>query len=85
MITYCPFCHHRHNAWTDISKPGVLSVRPPKPGDVSLCIMCGSVSLYDDRLDLRKPSRDEWDEIKDDERVKAGLQAWREMRALRKL
>jgi hypothetical protein len=31
----------------------------PKPGNVSLCLNCGHLSLFDDNLMLREPTADE--------------------------
>lgn len=35
----CPVCHSVHNAGTSLG-------REPSPGDVSLCIECGTMSTY---------------------------------------
>ena len=34
--------------------------RRPEPGDVTLCIKCAAVAVFDDALHLRKPARSEW-------------------------
>jgi len=34
----------------------------PKPGNVSLCLNCGHLALFDDNLMLREPTTEEWTE-----------------------
>ena len=33
--------------------------RPPGPGDWSLCIKCGSLNVFDDNMNLRRPTDSE--------------------------
>jgi len=50
----CPMCDCRIEA---ASTPGKAS---PHPGDVSVCISCTSVLVFNDDLRLREMSRDEF-------------------------
>jgi hypothetical protein len=56
----CPFCGHRCNrcATTDDA--------PPKPGDISLCLRCAEVSVFDRELRLRRASPRELTRLKSD-------------------
>jgi hypothetical protein len=56
----CPFCGHRCNrcATTDDV--------PPKPGDISLCLRCAEVSVFDRELRLRRASPRELTRLKSD-------------------
>lgn len=44
----CPECGKRLDAAT-----GLTSDRPPKPGDISVCVGCHAVLEFDDYLRLR--------------------------------
>lgn len=52
-VSYCPECQTKLDHATSITKDMVDS------NDISLCIECGSVSIFDDDLRLRKPTKDE--------------------------
>jgi hypothetical protein len=32
----------------------------PEPGDVSICIACGDITVFSNDLNLRVPTADEW-------------------------
>jgi hypothetical protein len=34
----------------------------PKPDDVTLCIKCGAISVFDENLGLRSPTLEEYDQ-----------------------
>jgi hypothetical protein len=59
--TVCPLCGHRHSHVF-----GVFVDAAPTPGDVSLCIRCGAVNVFDDCLALRSPTAAEWRELEQD-------------------
>jgi hypothetical protein len=46
----CPWCDHRLAAASHVSEP----VRP-SPGDLSVCISCAQLLVFDAQLKLRKP------------------------------
>ncbi|MBX9587867.1 MAG: hypothetical protein K2X43_01090 [Hyphomonadaceae bacterium] len=48
----CVECDH---AMTHTSGPD-----SPRPGDLSLCIRCGSLNIYDDAMRFRRPTIDEY-------------------------
>lgn len=61
MIT-CPFCGSENDRSQAITvQPGLLIAPRMKPGDISMCVECGGVSLVADDKTLRKPTADEQD------------------------
>lgn len=56
-ISTCRKCGRRNDCAS-----GTDGARPT-PGDVSICIQCGEVSLFTDAFDLREPTPEEADEI----------------------
>jgi hypothetical protein len=70
----CPVCHEVLNASTDLT-----SDRTPEPGNVTLCIYCGSVLIYGDGLRLRQT----WDpEILDHPHVVLMVDVWKLTRGI---
>jgi len=43
--------------------------RPPRPGDITLCISCGAAAVFDKELVGRKPAPDEQTQIERDPRI----------------
>jgi hypothetical protein len=80
--TACPFCGHVSNraAGIDTSSPAAMKagIQPiePGPGDLALCIGCGEFAYYDDGMDLRKPTDDEYMEIGEDPGCRTIRAAW---------
>jgi hypothetical protein len=58
-VTPCPYCNAPNNAATDPDGED----RPPRPGDVTICISCGEFLLFDADLRTVKPSEDELIEL----------------------
>jgi hypothetical protein len=52
----CPACQHAISWTTAANKPGSPT---PKPGEVSICIFCTAILIFDEQLKLRLPTRDE--------------------------
>jgi hypothetical protein len=48
------------------------------PGSVTMCIKCGEFSVMGDDEMLRKPTKDETNDIDNDPRVKFLREAWRD-------
>jgi len=65
----CPFCGHETDHTTD---PGD-SIAFPVPGDPSICWKCAGVSVFDDKLDLRKPTPAEKADFDKDKDVQEAL------------
>jgi hypothetical protein len=64
-VTYCPHCGHRHDAATNLEAP-----RAPGKGDVSICLECGGVALFDmDPVRLRMPTPAEQVELESNQAV----------------
>lgn len=51
----CPHCGARQDAATEAT----AALRPPRPGDVSICIRCAGVSVFEVAGERRLPSDDE--------------------------
>jgi hypothetical protein len=64
----CPICRARHDASANMTGP-----EAPTDGDVSMCIMCGGISVYDStkREGLRFATDEELEEFAKDERILA--------------
>lgn len=58
----CAFCRKRVDRCSGQAKPA--------PGDVTVCIGCGNVSVFTEKLKLRKPTAAELKEITEDPRIK---------------
>jgi hypothetical protein len=50
--SFCPMCKHRFNRSDCTTSAGAL----PNPGDLSVCIECGQVLVFDEHLVLVLPS-----------------------------
>lgn len=77
--TTCPFCGYRHDS---VSVMNEKKFAMPKDGDVTICIECGHLSIFDLDNDggLRKPTRKELGKLVRDARVRNMLEAWFMMR-----
>lgn len=53
--TRCPWCEHRLDAATGTDD----EPHRPEPGDLSVCIMCASILMFDQELIPQKISEDE--------------------------
>jgi len=51
----------------------------PKPMDFSLCMDCGEWGIFDHKLDLRKPTSDEYDYIASSDVLRKARQSWVEV------
>jgi len=67
----CPYCKKRLDGVA-----GVDTDTLPEPEDVSICVVCGGVSVFAEQGCLRKPSLDELDEILQREGVQEALNAF---------
>ena len=68
-ITFCPFCGHTLDAAT----AGPMTPEAtPGPGDVTLCVGCVNVLIFDDDLKARKPTPAELAEVMDYPEIRAG-------------
>jgi hypothetical protein len=67
----CPHCGKSHDMTT-----GATSETNPVDGDVSICIKCGGVAVFEGRI-LRLPTADEQAELDKDTYVQDVLRAWR--------
>lgn len=43
----------------------LFGAQRPTPGDFSICINCGALSMYNDDLSLREPTDDEREQLPD--------------------
>lgn len=55
----------------------------PEPGDVSICLKCSAIAVYDEELILRAPTEDEESVISRDPDVVRALQILEKVRRMR--
>jgi hypothetical protein len=67
--TVCPKCGKPADGGT-----GMEYTRDPKPGDWAVCLYCGALNRYDDRLRLYLPSRQERRRLARDPRLRRLLE-----------
>lgn len=60
----CPYCDNKLDAAGSLD-----GEHTPQNGDISLCINCAQILMFDENLQLRKPSIDEEREALSDENV----------------
>lgn len=58
--SFCVKCGKNLDAATPAEKENVF----PKPGDVSLCVYCGEILVFNDRLLLHKPTAEQMEDFK---------------------
>lgn len=61
LISICPHCSTVHPLHT-----GINTREAPMPGDISVCIECAGVSLWNALGGLRKPTEEERIELEKD-------------------
>lgn len=59
--TFCPSCGHKIDRTSSVHGD-----YGPAEGDISLCIRCANVSIFDSELGLRRPSMREFNQLMDD-------------------
>lgn len=75
LASVCPFCFYRA---THVGSM-VGGTAPPVPGDFSLCLGCGELSVFAAIGGVRRPTAAEAAEFAADPEMIAAKQAWREM------
>lgn len=66
LDTICPHCGVVNDSCTD-----AFGDCAPSPGDVSVCILCSGLGIYEKDLSLRSPTDAEDAELNRDERITA--------------
>lgn len=66
----CPACGHKLDAASSVDHDA-----RPRRGDISVCIMCASVLIFERKGRLRLATKHEAAECMDDPRVNAAVQA----------
>jgi len=69
--TACPYCGYKIDS---ASRPGRSQ---PIPGDVMMCLNCAKMSIMGDAGELRRPTREEVEEIKQDAELDLEIAAYR--------
>ena len=64
-LAKCTGCGELVNDATSVDKDGAA----PGGGDVTICIFCGHVMIYNDDLSMREPTGDEMRELFNDPRI----------------
>ena len=86
-VCKCPGCgapNDRASTSGELRGSGPFETRGPSGGDVTMCITCGFVCVFNDDLSLRKPSDEEMKTIEGDVRIAAMSKAWRAMKSERR-
>jgi hypothetical protein len=73
----CAHCGSLNDATAAMRENG-KNMRP-RPGNFSICVKCGELSVYDDNLDLRKPTDDEYIEVAHDPGITVARRSWMNM------
>lgn len=58
-VSVCVSCGESNDSFTSVKADDAR----PKSGDISICLYCGHVAIYDDNLTLRELTDDEMYEI----------------------
>lgn len=58
ISTSCPYCTKSLDLTEDL-----IGMNIPKPGDVSICIGCADILLFDESMQMRKPTEEEKKEL----------------------
>jgi|GEM_PF-6175249 len=76
---FCRVCGIDLDAVSEISREDSGKELPvvASPGDITVCINCGTVSVMSDELRLREPTHEEMEVVRGDERVVAAIGAVR--------
>lgn len=73
--TRCANCGKRLDRASGVVAKNARNFKRPKPGDLSLCIGCGHVSVFDEGLRLRAPTAAEIVKWAGDDRLVAASTA----------
>jgi uncharacterized Zn finger protein len=71
MDMTCPYCGKKNELHDSVTDPGAR----PSPGDVSMCITCGSWGVFTE-CDIRKPTPHELDDIANTPECRRASAAW---------
>lgn len=66
--TVCPYCDAKLDRSSGMS-PNNPAQRDPAPGDVSVCINCGEIAVFDGDMAMAKPSEEELAMLLEDETI----------------
>lgn len=69
----CPVCGKKLDAATHVEKEEAV----PGPGDISICLYCATVSVFDDNLKLKQMTNEEFAGLP--EEVKTNVRKTRDM------
>lgn len=59
-IIECPYCYEQFNM-AHRADPGETGRKEPAPGDPSICLNCGKISVFDEDMNARVPNEMEMD------------------------
>lgn len=78
--TRCPYCRAVHEAAT-----GVTGAVSPNDGDISMCIQCGRLSIFEDAAPhgTRKPTEHEFKQLLENDEIKLLLAAYKRIKGKR--
>lgn len=65
----CPHCRHALTRTQRVN--GGDPDEPPTPGSVAVCPFCATTSIFDNNLQLRKPTKQQLEELESDQQYRA--------------
>lgn len=80
----CPNCNHKHSSAEEIGsllRKRISSNAEPKGGDISICIRCAAVNVFNDDLSVRKATAEELQEFGRNVEVKQAISIIKKMRS----
>lgn len=79
----CLYCHRRVDCHGQIKGPGEAD-DSPDPGDATICLYCGGLMVFSAELTLRKPTRDELEQMLADTRITTSIHAIGQLHGIKK-
>lgn len=70
----CLYCKANLDCHDQIKGPGEDD-DTPDPNDATVCLHCGGLMVFDEKLQLREPTKDEIEQMLGDIRVTAAISA----------
>ena len=77
VVAFCPHCGFAEAFRT-------LDEEDPSPGDLTLCIQCGSWSRWDDAMDLQFPTHEDLRDIAKSKQARKIEREWARLKAAEK-
>jgi hypothetical protein len=70
VVAFCPHCGFAERAFLTLDEDD------PSPGDLTLCLQCGSWSRWDDAMELQLPTHEDLRDIAKSKQARKIERAW---------